>query len=517
MIAFRQRSSPRRAAAPFRFVRGLLLACLAGVASSCAGDATPCAPAGSTVLRVAVPNPQAPRATPKQIMPPTGLTDLALVVVNDRGVPTPGLATSWSTPDRQTWTLTLRNDLRTHAGVPLTAARIREAMLTKMAGRTWFDPVARDLLRIEAPDPRTLVVHLRRPSTAFLESLSFSGLTAEEGEPELSAGPFRLLESGDTRMDFASFPEASARPGGVSGLSATFYPSARTAWAAFLRHEADFLYDVPPTAASLLAQNPDVQLYPAGGRHVYALGFNLKHARLRDARVRQAINLAIDREEIARSLLGGYGRPAPGPFSQHHWAMEGAGRGWPYDPVAALALLREAGGGRVTPLELICITPKEYPSVAEVVSAMEVQLARVNITLRLVPLDTTAFAARAQSGDFDVVMTPIMVGYGNLWPYIFWHGSAPRPFFRTGYTAADAALDAVYTAPSDEEERRAIREVVEVMRRDPPAAFILPLPIIRAVRRSWHVPPQTADIRDVRRTLSQWTLATPACGASGAS
>lgn len=307
--------------------------------SGCARETAGCGPAASRTLRVAVPNARAPGVDARDVMPPTTLTELPLIMLDDRGVPMPGLARSWTTQDRQTWTLTLRDDLRTHAGLPLTAARVREALLKEAARRAGFDPVARDLVRIDVTGETTLIVHLRRPSSAFAESLS-SGLA-----PELSAGPFRLLRRSEARMDFAAFPATDTPANGLSGLTVTIYPSARAAWAAFLRDEADFLYDVPPSGASLLARNPDVQLYSVGGRQTYTLGFNVTHPRLRDARVRQAINYAIDREEIARTVLGGFARPSQGPFSPYHWAVQGMVPDWRYDrsPPSTCCTTRPAG------------------------------------------------------------------------------------------------------------------------------------------------------------------------------
>lgn len=84
--------------------------------------------------------------------------------------------------------------------------------------------------------------------------------------------------------------------------------------------------------------------YPAFG-YTY-LGFNLLDERFKDRRVRQAIAHAIDREKLIKGVLLGYGRPCTGPFPPDSWAYNKNIKGYPYDPVKALELLKEAGWTR---------------------------------------------------------------------------------------------------------------------------------------------------------------------------
>lgn len=81
--------------------------------------------------------------------------------------------------------------------------------------------------------------------------------------------------------------------------------------------------------------------YPSFG-YTY-LGYNLKDPRFRDLRVRQAINYAVDKEEIIRGILLGLGRVATGPFIPESWAYNKEVKVVGYDPQKAIALLNEAG------------------------------------------------------------------------------------------------------------------------------------------------------------------------------
>ncbi len=81
--------------------------------------------------------------------------------------------------------------------------------------------------------------------------------------------------------------------------------------------------------------------YPAFG-YTY-MGYNLKDKRFADKRVRQAINYAVDKEEIINGVLFGLGRVCTGPFVPESWAYNKDVKATPYDTDKARELLSEAG------------------------------------------------------------------------------------------------------------------------------------------------------------------------------
>jgi peptide/nickel transport system substrate-binding protein len=413
----------------------------------------------------------------------------------------PAVALSWETRDQRTWTFTLRDGLRMQNGEPFTSSRIRD-LLNVALSLPLYRPAWRDVEGIDAPTPTTLVIRLARPNNALLEVLSIVRLAGEGRQRDWFAGPFRLVAETTEERTYAPFAGTWTGPPSVAGLRVRFFPSPRAAWAAFLRDEADMFYDVPPDALPLLAENADVQLFDTGPRYVFTIGFQQRHSLLRDPRVRQALNLAIDREAIVRRFFGTYGKAGDGPFSSAYWAAQGAGTAWRYDPAAARALLKEATGGRTKPIELECITTNQFPAFADITAAIEGQLERVHVRLRIVALPMAELSQRLGTGDFELFTSPTLTGYGILGPYLFWHSGQALP--AGNYSAADAALDALRGAGSDDALRAGVREVLDVMHRDPPAAFVMALPSLRAVSRKWRVPP---DEPDIRRTIGYWTRA----------
>jgi len=73
------------------------------------------------------------------------------------------------------------------------------------------------------------------------------------------------------------------------------------------------------------------------------LGFNMNHPFFKDSRVRQAIDYAIDRDELVKGVLYGLGEAANGPYKPGTWQYDEDVKPRPYDPEKARALLAEAG------------------------------------------------------------------------------------------------------------------------------------------------------------------------------
>jgi hypothetical protein len=91
------------------------------------------------------------------------------------------------------------------------------------------------------------------------------------------------------------------------------------------------------------------------------------------------------------------------------------------------------------------------------------------------------------------------------WSYWFWHSPGESaPWIRSGYTAADAALDRVRHARGQDDFRAAVGEFQRVLIDDPPAVFLAWRETSRALRRRFVIPSESD--RDVFTLLPQWQL-----------
>jgi hypothetical protein len=113
--------------------------------------------------------------------------------------------------------------------------------------------------------------------------------------------------------------------------------------------------------------------------------------------------------------------------------------------------------------------------------------------------------ARLKKGDFDAFVFE-MAGRSLSWVYEFWH-SRENGFIDTGYTAADAVLDRIRSARSEEEVRGGITELARVLHDDPPAAFLAWQEQTRAVSIKFDMAAEPA--RDILSNVWQWRPAAP--------
>lgn len=81
--------------------------------------------------------------------------------------------------------------------------------------------------------------------------------------------------------------------------------------------------------------------YPSFG-YTY-LGYNLKDTKFSDQRVRQAITHAINKQDIIKGVMLGYGTPCTGPFPPESWAYNPGVKDPEYNPEISRKLFREAG------------------------------------------------------------------------------------------------------------------------------------------------------------------------------
>ena len=325
----------------------------------------------------------------------------------------PELATRWETPDPLTYIFHLRPDVRFADGRALTARDVKWSLDTLLNGSipTVKTAAYKTWKSVDAPDPRTIVVHLKKPDTGLLWNVcdaAFGVIPYGSGRGfwrhPLGSGPFVFVsQEQDKEVVVRRNPFYWGSPAAINGVRFAVVPDAITRALELQKGSADIEVNaLPNDILPSLAREPHLRVEDAPGTEVYYLIFNLRDAHLRDQRVREAIAEAIDRKLIIRTLYGGRARLADSVLPPEHWAYTNDGEQHPFDPAAANALLDSAGYQRGPDGVRFHLAMKSSTDEANrlLCAVLQSQLARVGIALDVRTYEFATFYADITKGAF---------------------------------------------------------------------------------------------------------------------
>jgi peptide/nickel transport system substrate-binding protein len=205
---------------------------------------------------------------------------------------------------------------------------------------------------VEAPDPLTLVIRLRKPWLQLLPSLvSVPVIPEGSGEAQkqrpVGSGPFSFLRYDESQqvVDLQSFDKFWQGAPAIKELRVRAILDANTLQAELQSGRIDLISgaaNLSPDAYKFLENDPTLKVEKFPGANIVYLGFNAEQAPLNNVKVRQAICHAVDRETLVRDLLLGQARVAHSILPEASWAYD-AGQKYTLDPARSKQLLDEAG------------------------------------------------------------------------------------------------------------------------------------------------------------------------------
>jgi peptide/nickel transport system substrate-binding protein len=425
----------------------------------------------------------------------------------------PDVAASWEEVDPRTIVFHLRPDFRFADGTPLGAADVVATY------RAVMDPaiaspkrMALAMLRdVEGRDRTTVVMHLREPFPPFLDATGLGILPAararDPGEVAVGAGPFRLerSEHGD-RMILSpnpGFPPGTPR---LAPLVVRVVPDALTRVLELSRGGVQLLEETPePEVLDWLRAEPALIVRRRPGSSIDYLAMNLRVARLADRRVREAIALALDPEQLVRFILGGAARPATGLLPPEHWAFTPLPPPR-HDPRRARRLLDRAGypdpdGPGPLPRFRLLYKTSTQPSRRRLAEAIQAQLAAVGIALDVRTFEWGTLYADVRTGNFELCgLAWVGVGDPDFF-YLAFHSTMtpPEGYNRGHYRSRvmDRLTRAGRSTADTEERRRVYARVQRRAARDLP---VVPLwwedrVVIHSRRLTGFEPAASGDLR----------------------
>lgn len=289
-------------------------------------------------------------------------------------------AESVESDDKVTWTITLRDGWTFHDGTPVTAQDYVDSWNAAALGTNAFansgqlasitgysdlnpsegEPTIDRMSGLEVVDDLVFTVSLNQADSQFPVQLSqaqtafypmpqaaFDDLQAY-GKKPIGNGPLALTTEWAEGEPLVAerFDEYKGKEPSVDKITWVPYSDRLTAYTDALAGNLD-LTALPATRAMQVAGDFDEEnIYSFSAPGMSYLGIPYWDDRFSDIRVRQAISMAIDRSAINTAIYGGLNKPATA------WTpaiMPGnpdgvCGEYCEYDPAAAAALLKEAGG-----------------------------------------------------------------------------------------------------------------------------------------------------------------------------
>lgn len=346
------------------------------------------------------------------------------------------------------------------------------------AGAPWSEETAR------AVDDSTVVIRLETPVPHFLGLLAMpsAGIVCREeverlgplyGRAPCGSGPWRLVSwrEGDEIL-FAPNPGWAGPAPGVASISFRIIPEQMTQIAEFEVGSLDII-EVPRAELEHWRAAGATPLSREELRVVY-IGLNTRRPPLDDARVRRALNHAVDVEKIIAQVVFGAGRRARGAVPPGLRRWEEHPERYPYDPAAARRLLAEAGYENGFAIE---VWQRENPEAGRILEAVQGYLSRVGVEARLVTREWSAFKEAIDRGVPDAFYLDWIADYPdaeNFLTPLFHSANVGGGGNRAGYR--NARVDSLLEAAAmlmDEERRRACESAAEeIVYGDAPWIFL---------------------------------------------
>ncbi|WP_347558475.1 ABC transporter substrate-binding protein [Robbsia sp. KACC 23696] len=330
----------------------------------------------------------------------------------------PMLAESWTqSADGKTLTFKLRHGVTFQDGEPFNAAAVKaniDRYRTMPSSNRRSELSSIDAVDVVSDD--TVALKLKAPDAALLATLSdragmmlapktLSDAAGVAAHPVCS-GPYKFVERVQNDRivleKWSGYWNAAAYP--IQKVVFQPMPDATVRLANLRSGSLDMLERLAPSDVAAVKGAANLQLVNVSGLGEYNVTYNMANGKgasapLKDKRVRQAFELAIDRDAINNVIGGGIFQPANQAIPPNSPYYDASLPKPTRNVAKAKALLKEAGYTHLD-LELTFGNNTISNQMAQMLQAM---VSEAGITLKLRPTDYAAALNAAHSGDFQVL------------------------------------------------------------------------------------------------------------------
>lgn len=427
----------------------------------------------------------------------------------------PGLAVSWEAVDDTTWEFKLREGVTFHDGTPFTAEDVKFSIdrIPVVTGPMPMTLYTKYVDSAEVVDDYTLRVKTKGIAPALPNDFtrlfvvpSETGLEAgneefNSGEKAIGTGPFRFVSwqpKGD--LVLARNDDYWGEAPAWENVTRKEIPDDAARVASLRSGQVDLINYVPASDYLAMQNDGDIETFISDSIYILNVQPNVKDELpqkvrvngeeidanpLQDLRVREALDLAINRDVLVNVVLEGLGTPANQLMPEGFFGYTDAIGEKPYDVEKAKELLTEAGYPDGFEIDFTC-TNNRVPGDAVVCEALAQMWSRIGLKVNAQALNGTVFFPAAAREDYTMAMSAwgTLTGEAAYTYGAMVHSKDPEKGFgnfnRTGYSNPD--FDKVFvegTQTLDPEARRKLYEEASLIAMEDRA--LIPTVILQSV------------------------------------
>lgn len=280
-----------------------------------------------------------------------------------------------------------------------------------------------DLLKdVVKVDDHTVKFVLNRPEAPMIANLGmdFASVFSAEyadammkaGTPEkvdlepVGTGPFQLVAyQKDAVIRYRAHPGYWAGKAPIDNLVFAITPDANVRYQKLRAGECHVMPYPNPADLEAMRSDDEINLLQQEGLNVGYLGFNVEKKPYDDRKVRQALNMAINKQAIIDVVFQGAGKAAKNPIPPTIWSYNDAVEDYPYDPEKAKKLLAEAGIKDLkTNIWAMPVQRPYNPNARRMAELIQADWEKVGVTAEIVSFEWGEYLKRSKEGEHDTVL-----------------------------------------------------------------------------------------------------------------
>ena len=355
----------------------------------------------------------------------------------------PALAESWTvSDDGLLYTFKLRRDVAFHTTKDFTPTRDFNAddvifsfdrqgnpenPYHKISGGSYeyYNAMSMGSLvkEIKKVDDYTVQFVLNYPEAPFVANLAMdfaSIMSAEQADTFLAkdmaaqldimpsgTGPFALQQyQKDSVIRYAANVDYWAGKPQIDRLIFSITPDASVRYAKLQNNECQVMAYPNPSDRKMMETDPNINLMSQEGLNVGYLAFNVGKPPFDNVKVRQALNMAVNKPAIIDAVFNGSGTPATNPIPPTMWSYNSEIKDYEFNLEKAKALLAEAGypDGFETDIWAMPVQRPYNPNARRMAEIIQADWAKIGVNAKIVTFEWGEYLKRASQGEHETLL-----------------------------------------------------------------------------------------------------------------